>query len=323
MGRPLYAEIEAAAQRIAPYIRRTPLVRSAHLSDLSGGEIYLKLECWQHLAAFKVRGMVNRTLTLTEDERRLGLVVASSGNHGVAAAWCGQQWGMPVTVYVPETAPEPKLAKIRQYGARLRLQGRDYDAAHLAAQEYLSSAPGAAIWVDSCSDPDAVAGHGTVGLEIASELPRLDEVLVPIGGGGLVTGIGLALRQVAPRAIVTGVQTAACPAMAASLGDRVCYETYPSEPSLCDALIGGVGELGFRRAGECLDRVVLTSEDAIGQAVTGMIRHEQLLAEPAGAVGWAYIAERPEEFRGRCAAVVVSGGNLSYDVLTRLIRGTV
>lgn len=315
---PSFADILAAADRLRGRVRQTPLVKSRWLSAHTGGEVYLKLECWQHLGAFKVRGMLNRALTLTAAERAAGVVVASSGNHGVAASWCGGELGIDVEVFVPRPTPEAKVAKIRYYGARLHLAGEGYDEACQAAKEYRAAHP-AKVWVDSCADPVAVAGHGTIGLELGEDLAAFDEVLVPVGGGGLITGVGAALRELRPGVRVTAVQTEACPALAASLRDGVCYETYPTEPSVCEALVGGIGDLVFRRAGECIDRVVLAAEGSIEQAVVGMIRHEQVLAEPSAAIGWAYVHDNPAELTGRRTVVVISGANVDYGLLRRLM----
>ncbi len=313
------ADVAAARDRIAPYVWRTPLLQSGFLSELTGGKIYLKLENRQRLGAFKVRGMINRLLTMPERERARGIVVASSGNHGVAASWAGRRWGVKVEVFAPRTTPEPKTAKIRRYGAELRLVGENYDEAYLAAKAAVARGSGG-VWVDSCSDPVAIAGHGTIGLEIHEDLPQVDEVLVPVGGGGLITGISVAMRAALPGLVVSAVQTEACPAMLAAVRDQTFYETYPTAPSVCEALVGGVGELGFRESGRCIDRVVLASETAIERAVVEMLRHEQVLAEPSAAVGWAYVAEHPGEFAGRTAVLVVSGQNIGFEILRRLIE---
>jgi threonine dehydratase len=342
--------VRRAAQLIAPYVHRTPLVLSHHLSGLTGGRVYLKLENEQVLRSFKIRGIANRVLSMTGVERKRGIVVASSGNHGAAASYAGWRWGMPVKVFVPETTPEPKLAKIRRYGAQLVQAGGNYDETHAAALDRLSrDQPGAqgSIWIDSCEDEVVIAGHGTIGLEIAEDLDvsptppagrrgpeqaaahgraagaALDAVLVPVGGGGLLTGIGVALHDCRPGAEILAVQTEACPALAISLREGVCHLEYPSGPSLCDALIGGIGKVGFDYAGRRIDRVVLAGEAAIGRAVLELIEHDQVLAEPSGAVGAAYIREHPDEFAGRTVVVVISGGNLDYRVLTRLLDGPI
>ena len=315
---PTPAMVAEAMARIRPHLWATPLLHSYWLSELTGGQVFLKLEGRQRLGSFKVRGMVNRILTMSAAERSRGIVVASSGNHGVAASWAGNRWGVAVEVFAPVTTPETKTAKIRRYGAQLRLVGKNYDEAYLAARHEVALG-GGRTWVDSCSDPIAIAGHGTIGLEVAAELPALDEVLVPIGGGGLITGIGIALRDRVPGAAITGVQTEACPAMLAAIRDEAFYETYPAGPSVCEALIGGVGALGFQEHARCIDRVVLATEPGIEAAVVGLLQHEQVLAEPSGAVGVAYLTEHPSEFAGRTTAVVISGQNISFSLLRTLL----
>ncbi|MDP2871112.1 MAG: threonine/serine dehydratase [Bacillota bacterium] len=306
-----------ARDRIRPHVRRTPLVRSHFLSDVTGGGVHLKLESEQILRSFKLRGMANRILTMTPDERARGIIVASSGNHGAAASYAGRRWGVPVEVWAPASTPVPKVSKIERYGARLHLVGQNYDEAAAAACRAVGGQSG--IWVDSSSDEAAVAGHGSVGLEIIEDLPAADAVLVPVGGGGLLTGIAVAAKALRPAIEVIGVQTSACPAMIASLRDGVCHEQYPTGPSLCDALVGGIGKLGFAYAPEYVDRVVEVGETAIRQAVLELIDHDQVLAEPSGAVGAAYLLQSPEEFRGRTVAVIVSGGNISLHTLRRLL----
>lgn len=318
---PSFADVLAARGRIIPHIWPTPLLESAYLSELTGGRIFLKLESRQRLGAFKVRGMVNRILTLDRGDRARarGIVVASSGNHGVAASWAGNRWNVRVEVYAPRTTPHAKTAKIERYGAALRLVGENYDEAYLAAKAAVAGG-GRGVWVDPCSDPEVVAGHGTIGLEICDELPEVDEILVPVGGGGLITGISVVMRHLRPSVRISGVQTEACPAMLAAMQDGVWYETYPTGPSVCEALVGGVGELGFQASGRAIDRVALASEPAIERAVVEMLQHEQVLAEPSGAIGWAYVTEHPDEFAGRTAALVITGQNIDFDLLRQLIQ---
>jgi len=315
---PTAAMVEQACHRIAPHVWPTPLLHSHWLSELTGGQVYLKLEGRQRLGSFKVRGMVNRILAMDEAERASGIVVASSGNHGVAASWAGHRWGLQVEVFVPRTTPQAKLVKIQRYGARLRLVGDNYDQAYAAARHEANLA-GGKVWIDSCSDPLAVAGHGTIGTEILAVLPDVDDILVPIGGGGLISGISTAVRSASPSVQITGVQTAACPAMLAAIQDQAFYEVYPAAPSLCEALIGGVGALGFQEHHRLIDRVVLTGEDSIGRAVVDLLQHEQVLAEPSGAVPCSYIMEQPAQFAGRRVVAVCSGQNIDFGLLQRLL----
>jgi threonine dehydratase len=236
----------------------------------------------------------------------------------VAASWAGHRWGLAVEVFVPRTTPQTKVAKIKRYGATLRLVGDNYDQAYAAARHEANLA-GGKVWVDSCSDPLAVAGHGTIGSEILAALPDVDDILVPIGGGGLISGIGTAVRAASPAVQITGVQTAACPAMLAAIQDQAFYEIYPAAPSICEALIGGVGVLGFQEHRRLINRVVLAAEESIERAVVDLLRHEQVLAEPSGAVPCAYIMEQPAQFAGRRVVAVCSGQNIDFGLLQRLL----
>lgn len=317
----------AARERIGPHVNSTQLVRSHHLSEATGAGVYLKLESEQKLRSFKLRGMANRILTMSRAERARGIIVASSGNHGAAASYAGQRWGVPVEVWIPATTPAPKVSKIRRYGADVHLVGETYDEAAAAAIDAANertggrgSAGGAGpIWVDPSADEIAVTGHGTIALEIIEDLPAVDTVLVPVGGGGLLAGVAATIKAMRPDVKVNGVQTAACPAMVASLADGVCYEQYPTLPSLCEALVGGIGRLGFEYAQLYADQVVQVGEPAIARAVLDLIDHDQVLSEPSGAVGVAYLLENPDQYRGRSVAVIISGGNLSLTIMRLLI----
>jgi len=311
-------DIAAARERIAPHVYRTPLVRSAFLSKLCGGEVKLKLENQQRLNAFKIRGMINRVLTMTPEERRKGIVVASSGNHGIAAGYCGWKWGIEVEVFVPRSTPATKVERIKGYGVRLNLEGENYDDACARAKARWRETD--KVFIDPSSDPVAVAGHGSIGFEIMEDDPDIDTLVVPVGGGGLVTGVSLAVKALRPGTMVYGVQSDASPAMTASLRDGVFYEVYPAGPSVCEGLVGGIGEIGYRYARRCIDEPVNVSERAVRRAIVALIREDKVVAEGSGAAGVAYLMEHPEAFRGRHVAIIISGGNLDFSVLAEEIR---
>ncbi len=304
-----------ARENTSRHVLRTPEVQSDYLSDVTGASVYLKLECQQRLNSFKIRGAMNKVLSLTPDQRARGVLAVSSGNHGAAVSYCAKQFGITADVFVPEGTPDSKVQKIRRYGANLHIQGRTYDEAHAIAKAYLAKTD--KVYIDPASDEVAVAGHGTIGLEIMEDAPLIDAILVPIGGGGLITGISLAAKFMRPGVQIIGVQTEACPAMLTALRDKVLYEDYPSEPSICDAVIGGIGEIGFTNAEKCIDKVVTASEDAIREAVVELLRRDKVVAEPSGALGPAYLLENPDAFTGLKVAVVVSGGNVDFDLLKR------
>ncbi|MEX0974134.1 MAG: threonine/serine dehydratase [Bacillota bacterium] len=308
-------DIMRARESISRHVLRTPEVQSDYLSDVTGASVYLKLECLQHLHSFKIRGAMNKALSLTPEERARGLLAVSSGNHGAAVSYCAKLLGIKADIFVPEGTPDAKLQKIRRYGANLHISGKTYDESHSIAKAYLARTD--KVYVDPASDEVAVAGHGTIGLEIMEAVPRIDVILVPIGGGGLITGVSLAAKFMRPGVKVIGVQTEACPAMLASLRDKVFYEDYPSAPSICDAVVGGIGEIGYAYASKCIDKVVTAGEDAVKEAMIELLRKDKVVAEPSGALGPAYLLENPDQFAGLNVAVVVSGGNVDFDLLRR------
>ncbi|MGE5578628.1 MAG: threonine ammonia-lyase [Bacillota bacterium] len=305
-------DIMRARDGISRHVLRTPMVLSDYLSDVTGATVHLKLECLQRLNSFKVRGAMNKFLSLTRDEREKGVLAVSSGNHGAAVSYCAKMLGVTADVFVPAGTPAAKLDKIRRYGANLHIEGATYDESHALAKAYLSRTD--KVYVDPASDEVAIAGHGTIGLEIVEDLPRVDAVLVPVGGGGLITGVSLASKAMHPVKVI-GVQTEACPAMLAALEDKTFYEDYPSKPSICDAVVGGIGEIGYTYAEKCIDQVVTASEGAVREAMVELLRRDKVVAEPSGALGVAYLLEHPDEFAGMNVAVVVSGGNVDFGLL--------
>ncbi len=311
-------DILRARKRISPYINRTPLEKSYFLSDLLGGDVFLKLECYQAVKAYKVRGAFNKLLSIPPSARELAVLAVSSGNHGASVSYAASVLGIEnVRIYVPEVTPEAKKEKIRRFGAKLVVEGEDFDETYRVAREHLANSD--ALWVDPCSDVEVIAGQGTIGLEVLEELPDVDCLLVPVGGGGLITGIGLAIKTISPETQVIGVQTEACPAMLASLRENKFYEQYPSKPSLCDALIGGVGEIPFKLAPRCIDELLIVREETIKRAVGLLVETQKVLVEPSGAVGVACLLEYTEKFRDQRIAVIISGGNIDLTLLKSLL----
>ncbi len=312
-------QVMQARDRISRGIVRTPAVPSDFLSDQTGARVYLKLECLQRLNSFKTRGALNRAMLMTAEERAAGLVAASSGNHGAAVSYVANLLGVSADIFVPRGTPHVKIDKIKRYGAVLHVEGNDFDEAHALAVLHAKRA--GKPYFDPASDEIAVAGHGTIGLELLEDVPALDVVLVPVGGGGLVTGVSRAARAIRPSLSVIGVQTEACPAMARALADNVFYGKYPSEPSICDAVVGGIGKLGYENARECMDYVAVVSEDKVRQAVHDLLCRDRVIAEPSGALGAAYLLGSGERFRGMTVAVVISGGNIECKLVRELLGG--
>ncbi len=311
-------DIETARGRIHDFIYQTPLDYSRTLST-DETTVYLKLECQQKLKAFKIRGALNKLLSLNEDERKTGVIASSSGNHGCGLSYAGNLTGIDnIHIFVPETAPAAKVDTIRHYGANVRLVGKSYDETHHAVVEEV--AKNNYIYVDSSGDPDVIAGQGTIGLEILEQNPAIDTVVVPIGGGGIITGIGIAVKSHNENIRVIGVQTEACPAFADSLRDDTCYLEYPSEESICDSLIGGILEIPFEMADQCIDEIVIVSEKSIRKAVKLLLQKEKVVAEPGGASVVAALMEYSEKFIGHQVALVVTGGNIDSDLLSKILE---
>ncbi|CAN5810919.1 threonine ammonia-lyase [soil metagenome] len=309
--------IEQAALRIAPYLVDTTLVLSRWLSDLCGTEVYLKLENRQTTGSFKLRGALNAVAALSPEERAAGVVTASAGNHGAGVAHACSIFGTPAIIFVPAAAPVSKRERIAASGADLRLVDGGYDEAHELALEHAAST--GAIYLHAFSDAQVVAGQGTVGLEIISALPDVATLLVPVGGGGLIGGIGVAARALAPAARIVGVQTPETSAMHDSLAaGRVVAA--PTAPTLCDGLAGDIDQPSFQLGREVIDQMILVDEVEVRRAVSLLHRWEAITVEGSGAVAVAVLlGSAARRFAGPIA-VVVTGGNIDAPDLERLLR---
>ena len=210
-----------------------------------------------------------------------------------------------------------KIEKIKYYGAEVIMIGKNYDEAHAAATEIQKKEN--LIFVDPCSDIHTISGQGSIALEILENNPSIDTIVAPIGGGGLITGLSTAAKHINPSIKIIGVQTGACPAMVHSIRDKICYVEYPSEPSICDALIGGVGDIPYEMAGQCIDDIILVSENTIKKAIVKLLEKDKVVAEPAGAAVVAAVMENPDYFKGKKVALIISGGNLDEKLMRELL----
>ncbi len=305
---PTLSEIYAARRRIMGVARRTPLDRSLWLTELAGHDVYMKLEAWQRTRSFKMRGAYNAVSSLDPEHRARGLVTASAGNHGQAVALAAREVGARATIYVPRNAPETKKRRIQAFGAAINTDCETYDDAQVAAREFADGT--GATFVHAFSDRAVVAGQGTVGVEILEDMPNVKNVIVPVGGGGLIGGIGIAIKSANPSIRVIGVQSTATPAMyeAFRLGKLV---NCPITATLADGLAGQVDELSYARAKEVVDEMVLVDEESIPAAIRAMYR-DGVLGEGAAAVSVAAIAERKVSLNGP-TVVVITGGNIDAE----------
>ena len=297
---PRLADLEAARDRLAGIARVTPLYSSETLTRMSGRPVHLKEENLQRTGSFKIRGAVNRLATLTEAERKAGVVAASAGNHGQAVAWAAREAGIAATIFVPEDAPMAKVDATRAYGARVELVGSGFEEALAGARQAVEEA--GATLVHPYEDEQVIAGQGTIGLELAEQLPAAETVLVPVGGGGLASGIALALREKLPDARVVGVQAE------------------PSGFGVADGIaVKGVGSVTGPILDETLADLIAVSGEQIAEAVVLLLERTKLLVEGAGAVGVAALLAGKVESSGP-TVVVLSGGNIDATTLISVMR---
>jgi threonine dehydratase len=317
------SDVEAARDRVAETARHTPLEYSHTFSEMTGTEVHLKLETFQRTGAFKIRGATNRIATLDEEQRDAGVVTASAGNHAQGVALAASRMGVDSTVVMPEDAPIAKVKATQNYGAEVVLHGVDYDQAEARAHE-IEREEGR-YYLHAFDDPEVIAGQGTIGLEIAEDLPEVETVIVPIGGGGLISGIATAVRAHNPEARVVGVQAEGAASVADSLeqGQRVARDAVDT---VADGIATRtVGELPFEIIQERVDEVVTVTDDEIAVALTLLLERNKTLVEGAGAVPLAALLSGAIEYDdGETVVPTLCGGNIDMNTLTTVIvRGLV
>ncbi|KQL21196.1 threonine ammonia-lyase [Cytobacillus solani] len=313
-----YNHVKNAYERIKKYVPNTPLEESFYLGDESK-KYFFKLESFQKVKSFKIRGALNKMMTLTKEEMSHGVAAISSGNHGSSVSYAASILGISnVKIIVPKTTPQSKIDKIQYFGAEVMLLGNNYDEAHSLGMEFIKKHQ--LTYIDAYySDPEIYGGQGTVGIEILEQNNDIDTIVVPIGGGGLITGIAVAAKTIKPGIRIIGVQTEACPAMIKSYEDNIFYEEYPSEESLCDALVGGVGKLSYYMAKIYVDDFIAVSEESIAKAVSFMAKKEKYIVEAGSCTTVAAVMDYRERIGGKNIALVLSGGNIDGDVLTYIL----
>ena len=310
-------DIQDARKAIASFVKCTPLVRSHFLSNLCNGDVLLKLENLQVTNSFKPRGAFNRLLHLSTEERR-GIITASAGNHGQAVAYAAQKLKFPARIVVPKTTPKIKIDGIKKYDADLVLFGETYDEAEQKAKE-LALKDGCA-YISPYDDELIIAGHGTIGLEIIEALPNVDAVIVPVGGGGLVSGISIAIKSIKPNVQVIGVQSEASPVMYESLKAGRIVEARKTE-TIAEGLSGGIEKdaITFKIAQEYVDEVLLVREETIRRAVYLLWTREKQVTEGSGAAAIAPIMENKSKFAGKTVVAVITGGNIDTKLFQSIL----
>ncbi len=315
-------EIKRAEERIRSLIYFSPCPRSADLSKMTGQEVYLKLDNLQRTGAFKERGALNKILTLSEQEKRRGVIAASAGNHAQAVAYHATRRGIRAQIVMPLMTPLVKTSATSEFGAEVVLYGADYDEACREALRL--SAEEGATFLHPFDDAAVINGQGTIGLELLEQVPDLEAVVVPIGGGGLISGVACALKQSNPKIRVIGVQTERLPSMlrAREKGEPV---TLAAEATIADGIaVRRAGDLTLPLVERFVDELVTVDEEEIANAILALLEREKTLAEGAGAVALAALLQRKTSLNGQKTAVLVCGGNIDVSLLARIIeRGLV
>jgi threonine dehydratase len=312
---PTIDDIRAAAERIEGAVIRTPMLVSRTLSEIIGAEVWLKFENLQFTAAYKERGALNKLLQLTPEERARGVIAASAGNHAQAVAYHAKRLGIPATIVMPESTPTVKVTQTAGHGATVVLYGKIVDDAFARAREL--ALENGYVFVHAFDDPQIIAGAGTVGLEMLEEAPDLDTIVVPIGGGGLMSGVSIAARAVKPDIELIGVEAELYPSMK-------CAIQHCNMPLGGDTLAEGIavkqpGELTSRILAEYANDVALVSERDLERAVAMLVGIEKTVVEGAGAAGLAAMIAEPERYRGKKVATLLCGGNIDTHLLANVL----
>lgn len=309
------ADIQAAAARIAGSVVRTPTLHSQTLSQLTGARVWLKFENHQFTAAYKERGALNTLLQMGPEARAKGVIAASAGNHAQGLAYHGNRLGIPVTIVMPKPTPTVKVTQTESHGATIILEGETFDAAYAHARQL--EADRGLTFVHPFDHPHIIAGQGTVALEMLADAPGIDTLVVPIGGGGLFSGMGTAARGLKPGIDLVGVQAELFPSMYAA----VKHVDLPCEG---DTLAEGIavkqpGELTRRFVEALADEILLVSERQLEKAVSLLLQIEKTVVEGAGAAGLAALLAHPERFAGREVGIVLCGGNIDTRLLANVL----
>jgi threonine dehydratase len=309
------ADVQAAAARIAGKVVRTPTLLSQTLSALTGATVYLKFENLQFTAAYKERGALNTLLLMGDNARKNGVIAASAGNHAQGLAYNGKRLGIPVTIVMPVTTPMVKVMQTESHGATVVLEGETFEAAYAHARKLEGEQ--SLTFVHPFDEPNIIAGQGTVALEMLSDVPEIDTLIVPIGGGGLISGSAVVAKALQPDIQVIGVQAELYPSMYAL---RHGVEL----PCEGDTLAEGIavkqpGALTARFVEALVDDILLVAERHLEQAVSLILQIEKTVAEGAGAAGLAALLAHPERFKGRTVGLILCGGNIDTRLLANVL----
>jgi threonine dehydratase len=312
---PTIDDVRAAEQRIRGAVVRTPMLLSRTLSEIIGAEVWLKFENLQFTAAYKERGALNKLLQLSEEERARGVIAASAGNHAQAVAYHAKRLGIPAVIVMPESTPSVKVNQTEGHGAGVVLHGDMFDDAYAKARE-LALEKGY-VFVHPFDDPQIIAGAGTVGLELLEDAPGLDIIVVPIGGGGLMSGVSIAARALKPEIELIGVEAELYPSMKCAI--EGCHLPLGGDTLAEGIAVKQPGELTSRILKELANEVVLVSERDLERAVSMLVGIEKTVVEGAGAAGLAAMLADPQRFHGKKVATILCGGNIDTHLLANVL----
>jgi len=312
MNFPTLADVLQARRRIRPHLFPTPLEDSPPL----GENIYLKLENLNKTHAFKIRGALNAMLALSAAERAKGVIACSAGNHSQGIAYAAKLAGTRAKVIMPQNTPVRKVGGARRYGAEILMYGKTYDEAESYALKLKQE--NALPFISPYNNTEVIAGQGTIALELFEELPTLERVLIPTSGGGLAAGVALVCKIMNPNCEVIGVQSTQTPAMYNAFYDT----THPQGDTLADGLSGEIeeGAITFDLCKQYVDKILLVEEAAIAEAIRWMLRHHGWAIEGAAAVGIAAFLDGQVTADDRTTAIIISGGNIDYEVVQKLLK---
>jgi threonine dehydratase len=304
-------DISEAYANIRPFIHRTPLIHSNSFSVMTGAEVYLKTENLQKTGSFKVRGAFSRMISLRGEK----VIAASMGNHAQGVAYAAGRLGIHASIVMPVIAPIIKEEAARGYGAEVLLFGESFKE----ALEFARSRKDL-VFIHAFDDDRVIAGQGTVGIEIAEDMKDIDFILVPVGGGGLISGISTVIKALLRKTAVIGVQTESAPSACISFREKKLTEEMPL-PTLADGIaVGRIGEKTFEIMNRCVDDMLLVREESIAMAILLFLERTKLVVEGAGAVTMAALMENGERFRGKRVVLVVSGGNIDFTLVDKIIH---
>ncbi len=318
MKLPEYSDIIKAQQRLKGVVKVTPLEHSKSFSAMSGANVFMKLENMQSTGSFKVRGAYNKLCTLKTDELSQGVVCASAGNHAQGVAFAAKILEIKATVFMPVFTPPLKVIATRSYGAEVVLEGESFDDAQAAAMQFQKET--GAVIIHAFDDPYIIAGQGTIGLELFQANDSIQDVLVPIGGGGMISGIAIALKEMKPDIRIIGVEAAGAQSMKNAL-----KKGKPEKLAYMQTIADGIavktpGNLTFEAAKKYVDDILLVDDAEIAHATYLLLQRAKILAEPAGVVAMAAVLQKRPDFKGRNVVPVISGGNINMGLLEQILE---